>query len=100
MVLVLLVFPQIIGGLAYFTLYFRVKDPAQKYRIALVAWSIIIWFASAFLASISGLAQFDWWQIVSRLIGLGAALATLMAYQPPGWIQHRLGRAVAAEENA
>ena len=93
----LLVFPQIIGSLAYFTLYFRVNSPTQRYRILLVSWSIIIWFASSFLAGISGLSQQDWWQITSRVIGLGAALTILFAYQPPAWIKRRFGVAAIAE---
>ncbi len=99
-VLLLLVFPQIVGSLAYFTLYFRVREATQKYRILLVSWSIIIWFLSAFLASISGLAQQDGWQIVSRLIGLGASLAILIAYQPLGWIKRRFGVTSITEEPA
>jgi len=90
-ILALLVFPQIIGALAYFTLYFRVKEARQKYRILLVSWSIILWFGSAFAASAAGLAQYDWWQIVSRVIGLGAAFAILIAYLPPAWLKQRLG---------
>lgn len=89
--LLLLVFPQIAGSLAYFMLYFQVKAPTQKYRILLVSWSIIIWFMSSFLAGISGLSDQDWWQIASRLIGLGAALTILFAYQPPSWVKRRFG---------
>jgi hypothetical protein len=96
--LLLLALPQIIGSLAYFTLYFRVSTATQKYRILLVSWSIIVWFLSAFLASIAGLAQQDWWQVTSRLIGLGAALAILFAYQPPAWIKRRFGVTSIAEE--
>ena len=96
-VLLLLVLPQIIGSLAYFMLYFQVTAKTQKYRILLVSWSIIIWFASSLLAGISGLSQQDWWQIVSRLIGLGAALTILFAYQPPSWIKRRFGVAAIAE---
>jgi hypothetical protein len=99
-VLLLLVIPQIIGSMAYFSLYFRVKGTTQKYRILLVSWSIIIWFLSAFLASVSGLAQQDWWQIISRVIGLGAALTILMAYQPLGWIKRRFGVTSISEEAA
>jgi hypothetical protein len=98
LMLILFVFPQIIGSLAYFTLYFRVKEPTQKYRVVLVSWSIIIWFLSSFIASISGLSQYDWWQILSRLIGLGATLTILMAYQPITWIKNRLGVSSIAEE--
>jgi hypothetical protein len=96
--LLLLVFPQILGSLAYFTLYFRVNSATQKYRILIVSWSIIIWFLSAFLASISGLSQQDWWQVTSRLLGLGAALAIMLAYQPPDWIKRRFGVTSIIEE--
>lgn len=98
--LFLLVFPQIIGSLAYFMLYFRVETATQKYRILLVSWSIVIWFLSSFLASISGFSQQDWWQIANRLIALGAALTILFAYQPPSWIKGRFGVASIAEEHS
>lgn len=96
----LLVFPQIIGSLAYFTLYFRLKAPTQRYRILLVSWSIIIWFLSTFLANISGLSSYDWWQIVSRLIGLSASLAIMFAYQPPLWIKRYFSVTSIAEESS
>jgi hypothetical protein len=98
--LLLLVFPQILGSLAYFTLYFRVRTTTQKYRILLVSWSIIIWFLSAFLASIAGLGQQDWWQVTSRLIGLSAALTILLAYEPLPWIKRRFGVVSIVEEPA
>jgi hypothetical protein len=98
--ILLLVFPQIIGSLAYFTLYFRVQTPTQRYRIAVVSWSIIIWFLSAFLASISGLAQYDWWQVVSRLIALTASVAIMLAYQPPLWIKRYFSVTSIAEESS
>jgi hypothetical protein len=83
LLVVLLYVSQIIGGFAYFTLYFRMSDPTQKYRILLVSWSIIIWFLSPFIAVAGGLTEQDWWQLVSRLIGLAAALTIIMAYLPP-----------------
>ena len=99
-VLLMLVLPQILGSLAYFMLYFRVKNATQKYRVLLVSWSIIIWFLSAFLASISGLSERDWWQVASRLIGLGAALMIMQAYQPPSWVKQRFGVLSIADENS
>jgi hypothetical protein len=98
--LLLLLVPPLLGGLAYFMLYFRVKTVTQRYRILLVSWSIIIWFLSAFLANITGLVDEDWWQIVSRLLGLGAALAILLAYQPPSWIKQRFGVTSLLEESS
>ena len=88
-ILVFLLLPQILGGFAYFMLYFRVKEVTQKYRILLVSWSIIIWFVSPFAALAGGLAQQDWWQFASRLIGLAAAFTILMAYFPPHWLKQR-----------
>jgi len=98
--LLVLLFPQIIGSLAYFTLYFRVKTSTQKYRILLVSWSIIIWFLSAFVVNIAGISQLGWWQVVSRLIGLVAALMILMAYLPPLSIKRRFGITSIAEETS
>lgn len=89
--IVLLLLPQIIGGFAYFTIYFRLSDVTQKYRVLLVSWSIIIWFLSPVLALAGGLSEQDWWQLASRLIGLGAAVTILMAYLPPRWVKERYG---------
>jgi uncharacterized membrane protein HdeD (DUF308 family) len=97
--IVLLLLPQIIGGLAYFTLYFRVSEVTQKYRILLVSWSIIVWFLSPIIALAGGLAQQDWWQLVSRLIGLVAALTILMAYLPPRRLKQRYGIISLPDEN-
>jgi hypothetical protein len=94
----LLVFPQILGSLAYFMLYFQVRTATQKYRILLVSWSIIIWFLSSFIASLTGLSSEDWWQVTSRLIALAASLTILLAYQPPAWAKRQFGVAAIAEE--
>jgi hypothetical protein len=99
LIIVLLLLPQIIGSLAYFTLYFRVHEATQKYRILLVSWSIIIWFLSPAFALAGGLAEQDWWQLVSRFIGLAAALTILMAYLPPRWLKQRYGIIALTEES-
>lgn len=90
-VVVLLVVPQILAAAAYGSLYFRVTDATQKYRVLLVSSSILVWFLSAFLAAASGLANVDWWQLLSRVIGLSAAVTILAAYNPPRWIKRRFG---------
>lgn len=87
----LLLLPQIIGSLAYFTLYFRVSDVTQKYRVLLVSWSIIFWFLTPVIALVGGVMDEDWWQIISRMISLGTALVILMAYLPPRWVKERYG---------
>jgi hypothetical protein len=90
---------QIFGGIAYFTIYFRVPDATQKYRILLVSWSIICWFITPFIGLAGGLQEQDWWQIVSRLIGLAATLMILMAYFPPGWLKERYSLISLTDEN-
>jgi hypothetical protein len=97
-VLVFLVFPQMLGSLAYFSIFFRVRDVTQKYRILLVSCSIFLWFGSALFGSAAGLGTLDWWQIVSRVIGLVASLMILMAYQPFRWIRRRFGIGSLSEE--
>jgi hypothetical protein len=89
LVLMLILVPQMIGALAYFTLFFRVKDATQKFRILLVSMSIFVWFGSSLVASLTGVSDFDWWQIASRAIRLGSTLTILMAYFPPLWIKQR-----------
>lgn len=90
-VLLLLFVPQIMGALVYFSLYFRVRDVTQKFRILLVSWSLVIWFGSALIAPLVGLSSLDAWQIISRLIALIATLTILIAYFPPRWIRERYG---------
>jgi hypothetical protein len=97
-VVLLLLLPQMIGAFAYFTLYFRMPEVTQKYRILLVSWSIIIWFLSPLLALVGGLAEQDWWQLASRFIGLAAALTILIAYLPPRWLRQRYGIMSLSEE--
>jgi hypothetical protein len=89
--IILLLLPQIVGGFAYFTLYFRISEVTQKYRVFLISWSIIIWFLSPFFALIGNVSQRDWWQLASRFIGLVSSLTILMAYLPPRWLKRRYG---------
>lgn len=91
--LVLLIFPQALGSLAYLTLAFRTRDRAARYRIIMVGVSIFVWFFASFIVSQLGVAQTDGWQVTSRVIALGASMAVLAAYRPPGWIQRWLDAA-------
>lgn len=99
LLIVLLLVPQIIGGFAYFSLYFRVTEITQRYRILLVSWSIILWFLSPVLAMAGGLSQQDWWELASRMIGLAAAGTILMAYLPPRWLKQRYGLISLSDES-
>jgi hypothetical protein len=89
-VLALLV-PPLIGALGYARLYFRVEDATQRYRIGLVSATIAVWFGVALFAWSIDIGAAPWWQFVSRLIGLAAALLIYAAYRPPGWVRRRYG---------
>jgi hypothetical protein len=99
-VFALLVIPQMLGSLVYFFIFFRVRNVTQKYRILLVSCSIFLWFGSALLGSAAGLSAFDWWQVLTRVIGLAAALVILLAYQPFHWIRQRFGVTSFSDEAA
>lgn len=87
-IVLLLTLPPVLGALAYFTLYFRLEDRAQRFRVAVVSWGILGWFGSSVLAR---LAEHDAWQVVTRLLlGSVVAVAILAAYQPPAWLRRRL----------
>jgi len=89
--LLMTLLPVLIGAIAYFSLYFRVRDRSQKYRIALVAGTITVWFSTSLLASFARISTSDTWQLASRFIGAAAALLILWAYDPPRWVQRKLG---------
>jgi hypothetical protein len=88
---VLLILPPIVGALAYFALFFRVRDATVRYRTAVVSWSIIVWFGTALLVTLSDVRNNDLWQLGSRLLGLVAAVAIYAAYEPPAFVRRRLG---------
>jgi len=98
--LALLVMPQIIGALAYLSLFFRLEDATARYRVMVVSISILIWFGSVYAGALGGLGAEAWWQILSRLVGLAAALAILAAYLPPPLIRNRWGVRSLREDSA
>lgn len=88
--IVLLIVPEFIGAILYFTLIFRTQDPTIRYRVTLVSWSLIAWFG---LASINvahvlggGLAA----NLLSNSLGVIAAIVIVLAYYPPRSIRARL----------
>ncbi|MCA1819919.1 MAG: hypothetical protein ABR562_03865 [Thermoplasmatota archaeon] len=88
---VLLIAPPLLSALAYGSLAYRVRERALRYRITVVAASILVWFGSALAASLSGYDNSDGWQLGSRLIGLAAALCILAGYYPPRPLRRRFG---------
>ena len=88
---ILLIVPEFLASIAYFTLVWRTKDRTIRYRVTLVSWSLIAWFsigsANIGAALGGGLAA----EVFGHSIGDIAALVILVAYYPPMAIRTRLG---------
>ena len=89
--IVLLLGPVLVGAIGYFRLYFRVQGTTQRYRIGMIAVTLIAWFGSAAIASASGVSNAAWWRPASTFLGLLAALAIYFAYRPPAFLRRRYG---------
>lgn len=81
--------PPVACGVAYLLLVRRVEDRTSRYRIALVSGSILGWLVGN-VAIGAVPASSDAAAVASRLLGVLAALAVLLAYEPPAWLQRRL----------
>lgn len=86
-----LILPPVLGAIGYARLFFQVEELTQRYRIGLVAFTILAWFGSSLVAWAGGFSQAGWWRNISQFFGLIAALAILAAFRPPGFIQRRWG---------
>jgi MFS family permease len=87
----LIIGPQMLAAIAYARLYRKTDDRTQKYRIAMVTGSILLWFGSSVVAAALELSQDVAWQLASRLIGIVGALGILVAYKPPRWLRDKYG---------
>ncbi|MES2155064.1 MAG: hypothetical protein V4510_08010 [bacterium] len=86
--------PPLLSAVAFFLLFFRVDGREQKYRIAVVSASLVVWFASSLTGTLTGLssnpATQQSWQLLNMVIALAAATAVYLAYKPPAWVRRRL----------
>ena len=87
----LLILPPMAGAIAYLRLFRRAESPAQKFRIALVSASIMLWWILAVIAGQRAALGADSFQVTQRVLGLVTALAVLVAYRPPAFVRRRLG---------
>lgn len=89
LVVALISVPLLGAVVAYASVFFRVDDPAARYRIALVATGLLAWVGTEALSFTSGLASTTAGELARRLVALGATLLILMAYRPPAWVRAR-----------
>lgn len=87
----LVVGPQLVAAIAYARLFSKTRDRTQRYRIALVTGSIIVWFGSGIVATGAQVSDALSYQLFSRLVGIVGALVILVAYKPPRWVRARYG---------
>lgn len=93
----LLVGPQIAAAVAFLRLAPRLEEPTPRYRVRLVGTAILVWFGTSLVGSLVGiltdveLSDLDAWQVLRRVLGLGAVLVILAAYKPPAWVRRRYG---------
>jgi hypothetical protein len=90
-IVLIVLLPQILTSLAYFSIFFRLRERVQKYRVILVSVSVLVWFGSPLLALALSISEAPWWMMISRVIGLLAVFAIYWAYYPPQFIQRRFG---------
>lgn len=73
--------PPLLASLGYLFAMRRADKPEERYRIALVGGSILLWVGAGLVAR---LAAGDLWKFVSLpVFGLGAAGVAVLAYRPP-----------------
>ncbi len=94
----LLSVPVVLAAVGYGSLFFRTEGGEQRFRVALVAGSFLVWFGWSTVSSILQLQQkypdSAALQALNSLIALAAPLLVIMAFRPPGWIRARLGARV------
>lgn len=86
--------PPLLSAIAFFLLYFKATQAEQKYRIAMVSASLVLWFGSSLVGTVTGLsndpdAQHTW-RLINGSVALFASIAVLTAYRPPAWVRRRL----------
>lgn len=87
-----LLLPPMVGAGGLLALYPRMPGPTQRFRVALVAGSILIWFGGVLLLGVfANLDAHPAFGLIARLLGVGAAAAAYLAYFPPAWARHRFG---------
>jgi hypothetical protein len=83
-----LVIPELAGIVLYATLIRRTRDRTLRFRIACVTLGLSLWFGIDFVSP--GSVAPEAWNLVKTNVQAVAAVITLVAYQPPGWLRRAL----------
>ncbi|HEX2022641.1 MAG TPA: hypothetical protein VHH36_08000, partial [Candidatus Thermoplasmatota archaeon] len=86
--------PVVLAALAYGSLFFRVRDPAPRYRIGLVAGAFLLQFGWSVVSTALQLPQRYpdslALSLLSNALGVVAAVSVLLAFKPPRAVRERL----------
>ncbi|MDD5502695.1 MAG: hypothetical protein PHH26_04430 [Candidatus Thermoplasmatota archaeon] len=92
--------PQISVCIALYSLYRKMEKPTQKYRLVMVATSLLLIFVSGFVSFIAGKTDELAWETVYRAIYLLSAILVYVAYRPPYSIRRKYGVMSILEEKS
>ncbi len=88
----LLILPIMIAAVAYFSLFFKAPERSQRFRIAMVAGALFVWFGSSLIVGqFTDYGETHSWRLISPLIALTASWIIFVAFSPPNWLQRRFG---------
>jgi hypothetical protein len=87
----ILVVPELLCAILYFTLVFRTHDPTARYRITLVSWGLLAFFGLDFINVAMRLGGSAAAVAVGAALGLVPVVVILIAYYPPRVVRERLG---------
>ncbi len=88
--LILLV-PVFMAAIGYLSLYFKVQERSQRFRIATIGGAFTFWFGSSIIVGqATDWNNTEWWPLVSSLITLLAAAGVYATFQPPRWMRKAL----------
>lgn len=100
LVLAGLVLPQVVASVALMLHVPRAADRDVRYRLVLVASSILLWTASVLFVAWPTFDTSPGLQVASRVVGLVGASSALSAYRPPAWVSHRLHHGDSARHSS
>jgi hypothetical protein len=87
----ILVVPEFLCAILYFSLFFRTHDPTSRYRIALVSWGLLAFFGLDVVNLAARLGGSTLAVGLGAALGLVPVLVILAAYYPPRSVRERYG---------
>lgn len=81
--------PLTLASVLYGSLYFRLEERTQRFRVALVSLAFAALFATILVGFALRLETRTWFPLLYQVPSLVAALVVLFAHRPPAWARER-----------